>query len=119
MKKKKPVQAAPPIIFWVISSGASGEAHYCTNCGADLDSQKGFDPSGATWVCAECKQFLYGDIYDGERFPGVMWYCDECGDLLNTQKDFRDIFSSWKCLKCGHEETFDTVLQFQTHEEMQ
>ena len=76
---------------------------FCPKCEADLTKQKGFDPKRSFWKCIKCGQNLYGDdVYDGERFPGVMWHCDECGALLNKQEGFSDIKSSWRCKGCGH-----------------
>ena len=104
-------QSSPPIIIWIEDSG-SGEVHYCPKCGASLDDQEGFSRDLETWICRQCHQFLYGDVYDGESFPGVMWYCDKCGDLLNHQRGFCDTFQQWSCRKCGHVEHFDTIYEF-------
>lgn len=79
------------------------QEYYCTHCGAILNYQSGFDPDNGFWICTECGQTLYGDdVYDGERYPGVMWYCDSCGELLNKQSGFSDRYDSWTCIKCGH-----------------
>lgn len=75
----------------------------CPNCGAILGAQPGFEDNDGFWVCRACGQQLYGEgVYDGNRYPGVMWYCDQCGDLLNAQEGFDDIRDSWCCRRCGY-----------------
>lgn len=77
--------------------------YFCPKCNADLTKQKGFYPDRSFWRCIKCGQELYGDdVYEGERFPGVMWHCDECGALLNKQEGFADLEPTWKCKGCGH-----------------
>ena len=75
---------------------------YCPVCGAILTTQDGFDADLAWWKCTECGELLYGDIYEGEKYPNVMWFCDKCGDLLNTQDGFTDLKENWNCSKCGY-----------------
>lgn len=87
-----------------------GIEHFCPNCGATLDEQEGFDPSKGDWTCTKCGQPLYGEVYDGERFPGTMWYCDKCGALLNKQAGFRDVFDEWVCTACGYCEKFEMIV---------
>jgi DNA-directed RNA polymerase subunit M/transcription elongation factor TFIIS len=80
------------------------DEYFCTHCGAILNDQYGFDPNGDTWICTCCGQTLYGDnIYDGNKFPGVMWYCDNCGALLNKQSGFSDDCGTWTCTACSYE----------------
>ena len=77
---------------------------YCTNCGADLGDQEGFDPDKGFWRCKECDQELYGDdsIDDpSNRFPGVVWHCDGCDAVLNNQFGFDDWLPSFICEECG------------------
>ena len=77
--------------------------YFCTNCGATLNGQYGFDPDNGFWSCTDCGQELYGDdIYDGDIYSGVMWYCDQCGVLLNKQDGFYDYCGSWTCTDCYH-----------------
>lgn len=83
---------------------------YCPNCNDVLNSQTGFDPSNGEWTCAKCGELLYGDVYNGERFPGIMWHCRECGALLNKQDGFRDTYSEWVCLECGCHEDFSAII---------
>lgn len=79
------------------------DEYYCTNCDATLNYQDGFDPDDDTWTCTECGQLLINDnIYDGEKFKGVVWYCDNCNTLLNRQYGFSDSNSTWHCTRCGH-----------------
>lgn len=78
--------------------------YYCTNCGADLGDQEGFDPDKDFWRCKECGEELYGDdsVDDpSNRFPGVVWHCDGCDAVLNNQFGFDDWLSSFTCTKCG------------------
>lgn len=77
--------------------------HYCTNCGADLESQDGFDPEAGYWICRECGQLLTdpGVHSVSDRFEGVSWFCDRCGAFLNKQTGFSDFYSSWTCTECG------------------
>lgn len=90
--------------------------YYCTNCGAILNEQAGFSPERITWTCACCGTELSGDnvLYEGERYPGVLWYCDECNSLLNNQEGFTDRIDEWNCAECGFknkisvEEIFDS-----------
>jgi len=77
------------------------EEHYCTNCGAILDEQEGFDPDGATWICKKCGQQLLGDNPNSDVFGDVVWYCDGCGSILNKQEGFTETSGSWTCSKCG------------------
>ena len=77
--------------------------YFCPNCEAVLNHQPGFDPGKGHWVCTKCGMPLYGDdVYDGEKYPGVMWYCDGCHALLNAQSGFSDFFSIWTCTECLH-----------------
>ena len=77
--------------------------YFCTNCGATLNEQYGFDPDNGSWSCTDCGQELYGDdVYDGDIYSGVMWYCDQCGVLLNKQNGFSDYHDSWTCSECYH-----------------
>lgn len=79
------------------------DKYYCTNCGATLNDQSGFDPGKGTWTCAECGQHLMdNDIYEGDKFKGVAWYCDNCGVLLNRQSGFSDSLGTWTCTECYH-----------------
>ena len=78
--------------------------YYCTNCGADLGDQEGFDPDKGFWQCEECGQELYGDdsVDDlSNRFPGVIWRCDGCDAVLNSQFGFDDWLPSFICEECG------------------
>ena len=55
--------------------------NYCTNCGADLDEQWGFDSSADYWYCKECGQLLVNPDDDDDadkRFSNVSWICDGC-----------------------------------------
>ena len=82
---------------------SSSEEYYCTNCGAILNEQHGFDPADGNWSCTICGQELYGDdVYEGDIFPGVMWHCDQCDALLNKQKGFDDSCGSWICTECNY-----------------
>jgi ribosomal protein S27E len=82
---------------------SSDEEYYCTNCGAILNEQYGFDPGKSNWSCTKCGQELYGDdVYEGDIYPGVMWHCDRCDALLNKQNGFTDSYASWTCAECGH-----------------
>lgn len=77
--------------------------HYCPNCDSTLETQFGFDPKRGWWECQQCGEMLFGEgIYEGERFPSVMWFCDECNDFLNAQAGFNDLTDTWTCKKCGH-----------------
>lgn len=79
------------------------DEYFCTNCGAILNHQSGFDPSYGTWTCTECgAELMDDDIYEGDTYEGVAWYCDECGALLNRQEGFSDSYESWTCTECGH-----------------
>ena len=78
------------------------DAYFCTNCGAILNEQKGFDPAREIWKCTKCGTILNGDSLDGIRFKGVAWYCDNCGAYLNAQEGFTDILETWKCKDCGY-----------------
>ena len=88
----------------------SSEYYYCPYCGAILDTQVGFNPELDYWVCLECSQYLYGDVYEGERFPGVMWFCDKCESFLNIQQAFSDINDNWICTKCGYNSKLDIII---------
>ncbi|SCW45309.1 hypothetical protein SAMN02910456_01186 [Ruminococcaceae bacterium YRB3002] len=77
---------------------------FCTNCGAVLNDMPGFNPDLNYFFCEDCGTLLYGDdIYDGERFPGVIWFCDECDDCLSLQDGFSDLNDKWICEHCGYE----------------
>lgn len=78
------------------------DEYYCTNCGATLNDQYGFDPD-QPWTCTECGTTLFGDGFpEGNRFPGVVWHCDGCGAVLNTQQGFDDEEDEWECTECGY-----------------
>lgn len=94
--------------------------YFCPQCGSILNQQPGFDPDSGNWICRECGQALYGDnIYEGDRYPGIMWYCDRCGALLNKQYGFYDACESWACEECGYinsiseEEIYDSEEDYQ------
>ena len=94
MKKKKEVEYS--------------DEFFCTNCGAVLNEQFGFDPDAGHWSCTECGTMLMGDdVYGGERFENVSWFCDNCGAFLNEQAGFSDLNSSWCCTECGYENEID------------
>ena len=77
---------------------------YCTNCGADIGEQPGFDPDGSYWHCTECGQLLTdpneSDTY--KKYKNVSWFCDGCGAYLDDQPGFSDYCSSWICSECGY-----------------
>ena len=90
------------------------EEYYCPNCGAILNDQNGFDPSGGTWTCTECGKLLVDeDVYKGDSFEGVAWFCDNCGALLNRQSGFTDSNGFWVCTECGHKNgiTEDDIIE--------
>lgn len=79
------------------------EEYFCPNCGAILNNQSGFDPNNSVWTCTECGMLLMDDdMYEGDRFEGVVWYCDNCNAILNKQSGFSDSNSYWQCEECGH-----------------
>ncbi len=92
--------------------------YFCTNCGAVLNKQEGFDPKLEIWKCKECGTIFHGDSLDGIRFKGVAWYCDCCGAYLNAQEGFTDLKNTWRCRECGYEnkisadEIIDNPLEF-------
>lgn len=92
--------------------------YYCTNCGADLGDQPGFDPSNGYWTCTECGKLML-DPNDSDFDSDVAWFCDECGACLNKQYGFSDSYSSWTCTECGHtnpigpDEIYESVAAYQ------
>ena len=77
--------------------------HICPKCKTVLDKQEGFDPARGYWKCKKCGTFSFGaNIYQGERFPGVIWFCDNCEDCLSKQEGFSDYYDTWECQKCGY-----------------
>ena len=87
-----------------------GDEYFCTRCNAVLNEQVGFNPEFGSWTCAKCGQELYGDVYEGERYPGVLWYCDECQSLMNKQSGFSDQSDTWICVECGFSNVLDTII---------
>ena len=89
-----------------VDFGASFDDAYgtfCSNCGADLPSQEGYDPRLGIWACTECGMLMTSsNVYDGERFPGVVWFCDGCNACLSKQHGFTDLNDTWVCTKCGY-----------------
>lgn len=76
--------------------------YFCTNCGAILNEQPGFNPEKGTWICTECGMLLMDEeTYEGELLEGIAWYCDSCGTLLNNQPGFSDVSGVWCCQNCG------------------
>ena len=76
--------------------------YYCTNCGADLGWQYGFDPTKGCWECTSCGRMMINPD-DPDFESDVVWICDECGDILNKQYGFRwNKDSVWYCKKCGY-----------------
>lgn len=97
--------------------------YYCTNCGADLGDQAGFDPSCGAWTCTRCGTMLMDDdTFNGDNFEGVAWFCDNCGALLNKQSGFYDGCGSWTCTECGYsngvteDDIFDSEDSYQNYE---
>jgi len=97
--------------------------YYCTNCGADLGDQSGFDPSCGAWTCTRCGTMLMDDdTFNGDNFEGVAWFCDNCGALLNKQSGFYDGCGSWTCTDCGYsngiteDDIFESEDSYQKHE---
>ena len=76
---------------------------FCTNCGAILNDQPGFDQEKGTWICTECGQQLFGDAAGdtGDTLKGVLWKCDGCGALMNRQTGFDYYADTWICTECG------------------
>lgn len=37
--------------------------HYCTNCGADIEAQVGFDPDEGYWICTKCGTMLTDPVF--------------------------------------------------------
>lgn len=96
------------------------DEYYCSNCGACLNDQVGFDPSVGVWICTSCRmRMMDEDIYNGDTYKGVAWYCDECGALLNKQYGFSDQNDTWNCVVCGHENsiTEDDIVNSQADDE--
>lgn len=83
----------------------SGEytEYFCTNCGAILNEQQGFEFNDGTWTCTECGQRLFGDEAGdtGGKMNGVIWYCDKCNAILNKQEGFDYYDDTWVCTCCG------------------
>lgn len=76
---------------------------FCTNCGAILNDQPGFNPDVGAWTCTKCGHMMMADdVYSGEKYEGVAWFCDNCGTLLNRQYGFTDSCGSWRCTECGY-----------------
>lgn len=77
--------------------------YFCTNCGAILNDQPGFEYNDGVWVCTECGQTLFGDEAGdtGGKMNGVIWYCDNCNAILNKQEGFDYYDDTWTCTKCG------------------
>lgn len=75
--------------------------NYCTNCGADLDIQPGFDSNNGYWTCTVCGKLMINPD-DPDFSSDVVWFCDECGACLNKQYGFSEGYSSWTCTACGH-----------------
>ena len=103
--KNRIVEALNDIIFEKENELIVGlediEEHYCTNCGAVLDDQEGFDSNAVSWVCKKCGQQLFGDNLNSDVFGNVVWYCDGCGSILNSQEGFTEANGSWTCSECG------------------
>lgn len=79
------------------------DEYYCTNCGATLNDQPGFNPDCGMWTCTECGKLMVGDdLCDDDNSQGVAWICDSCGALLNRQYGFSDSYGSWRCTECGY-----------------
>ncbi len=79
--------------------------YYCTNCGADLEDQPGFEPESDCWYCTECGVLLINpeDEDTDAQFEDVGWFCDDCGAYLNKQSGFSDWLDTWICTECGYE----------------
>ena len=77
--------------------------YYCTNCGAVLNDQEGFDPEEGRWICKECRTHLYDGKYEGDFYKNILWYCDRCGAFLNKQEGFTEMGTTWTCEECGFE----------------
>ena len=79
------------------------DEYFCSNCGATLNDQPGFNPDGGTWTCTACgKLLMEDDVYDGDTYKGVAWFCDKCGALLNRQSGFLDSNISSKIPHAAH-----------------
>ena len=79
------------------------DEYFCSNCGATLNDQPGFNPDGGTWTCTACGTLLMeDDVYDGDTYKGVAWFCDKCGALLNRQSGFSDSNISSKIPHAAH-----------------
>lgn len=70
---------------------------YCPRCDANLQLQKGFDPSVSRWLCRGCGEMLYRPDSD----ETITWVCDKCEAILNEQDGFNEDCGEWKCTKCG------------------
>ena len=86
-----------------MDNGLDVGVHYCPNCNSTLETQVGFNPTKNWWDCQCCGEMLFGEgVYEGERFPNIMWFCDECNDFLNAQAEFTDLNDTWVCRRCWH-----------------
>ena len=79
--------------------------HSCSNCGAILEDQYGFEEDKEIWKCRNCDTVLYGPDYteDEDDYDGTVYRCKECGEVLNVQDDFDEDHDKWCCAECGHE----------------
>ena len=94
--------------------------YYCSNCGAKLNAQSGFnvyefekgDSYWTCWGCGEdCDKYTVDDYHSPSYIPDGdedEYYCSRCGAMLNAQDGFcarvcergdRD----WTCRSCGYD----------------
>ena len=94
--------------------------YYCTNCGADLGEQYGFDPEKGYWTCTVCGILLTDpNDPDFDTPSGATWFCDGCGACLNKQSGFSEHYSSWTCTECGHNNRIDESEIYDSEEDYQ
>lgn len=94
--------------------------YYCTNCGADLGNQYGFDPEKGYWTCTVCGTLMTDpDDPDFDTPSGATWFCDGCGACLNKQSGFSEYYSSWTCTECGHDNRIDESEIYDSEEDYQ
>lgn len=91
------------VLAAIRSAKSVEDEYFCTNCGAILNDQSGFDPEEGRWVCTECHTHLYDGKYEGDFYKDIVWYCDKCGAFLNKQEGFTEMGTTWKCTECGYD----------------
>ena len=71
----------------------------CLNCGAPINTQKGFNSKKNVWKCTVCEMETAPEKFCNN--DGEILRCENCNAILAEQSGFSNKCKKWKCKSCG------------------